>query len=202
MTEWQLFEPGTVPDCTTPTWYEGRERAPHLEEGAHRDRLLLAADMVRDAVDRFGVRSVVDLGSGDGGLLSLLQPYSFDTDTPMWGYDLQRSNVNPAVLERNVDVRYGDVVAGEVEWGELAVATEMIEHLVDPVEFVRKIARHARYMVASSPRTETGDSHYEFHCWAWDEPGYREMVERGGFEVVRHEGVGMFQVLLCKSLLA
>jgi hypothetical protein len=202
VTEWQLFEPGTTPECTTPAWYEGRERAPHLEEGAHRDRLLLAADMVRDAVDRFGVRSVVDLGCGDGGLLSLLQGLSFERDVPMWGYDLQRTNVNPAVLERNVDVRYGDVVAGEVEWGELAVTTEMLEHLVDPVEFVRRIARHARYMVASSPRTETGDSHYEFHCWAWDEPGYRAMVERGGFEVVRHEGVGMFQVLLCRSLLA
>jgi hypothetical protein len=163
---------------------------------------MLAADMVWDAIDRFGVRSVVDLGCGDGGLLSVLQPLSFERDVPMWGYDLQRTNVNPAVLERNVDVRYGDVVAGEVEWGDLAVCTEFLEHLVDPVEFVRKVARNTQYMVASSPRTETGNSHYEFHCWAWDEPGYEAMAERGGFEVVRHEGVGMFQVLLCKSLLA
>ncbi len=195
MTEWQLYEPGTIPDCTTSAWYEGRARAPHLEEGAHRDRLLLAADMVRDAVDRFGVQSVVDLGCGDGGLLSLLQPLSFETDTPMWGYDLQRTNVNPAVLERNVDVRYGDVVAGEVEWGELAVCTEMLEHLLEPHEFVRRVGERSRVIVASSPFTETGASHYEFHTWAWDMPGYRALIEQAGYHVERHETTSMFQVI-------
>ena len=196
MTEWQLFEQGTVPECTTPAWYEGRARAPHLEEGAHRDRLVLAADVVRDAVDRFGVQSVVDLGCGDGGLLSLLQGLSFERDVPMWGYDLQRSNVTPAVLERDVDVRYGDVVAGEVEWGDLAVTTEMLEHLLDPHEFVRRIGARSRVIVASSPFTETGTSHYEFHTWAWDMPGYRALIEQAGYHVERHETTSMFQVLL------
>ncbi len=196
MTEWQLFEPGTVPEYTTPAWYEGRARAPHLEEGAHRDRLLLAADMVRDAVDRFGVRSVVDLGCGDGGLLSLLQETSFERDVPMWGYDLQRSNVNPAVLERNVDVRYGDAVHGQVEWGDLAVCTEFLEHLVTPHDFLSWVYSHSRVLVASSPFTETGQSHYEFHTWAWDVPGYRALIEHAGYEVVRHETTSMFQVIL------
>lgn len=196
MTEWRLFPEDTVPECTLPAWYEGRARAPHLEEGAHRDRLLLAADMVRDAVDRFGVRSVVDLGSGDGGLLSLLQPFSFEMDTPMWGYDLQRSNVTPAVLERNVDVRLGDVVAGEVEWGELAVATEMLEHLLDPHDFVRRVGAHSRVIVASSPFTETDQSHYEFHTWAFDMDGYRALIEQAGYHVERHETTSMFQVVL------
>lgn len=196
MTEWQLFEPGTIPECTTASWYEGRDRAPHVEQDAHRGRLVLAADMVRDAVDRFGVRSVVDLGCGDGGLLSLLQTASFERDVPMWGYDLQRSNVTPAVLERNVDVRYGDVVAGEVEWGELAVCTEMLEHLLDPKEFVRRIAQHSRVIVASSPFTETGQSHYEFHTFAWDQAGYRALIEQAGYHVERHETTSMFQVIL------
>lgn len=196
MTEWQLYEPGTVPECTTPAWYEGRARAPHLEEGAHRDRLVLAADMVRDAVDRFGVRSVVDLGCGDGGLLSLLQGLSFERDVPMWGYDLQRTNVNPAVLERNVDVRYGDTVAGEVEWGELAVCTEFLEHLLSPHEFVRRVGKNSRVIVASSPFTETDKSHYEHHVWAWDVPGYRALIEQAGYHVERHETTSMFQVLL------
>jgi 2-polyprenyl-3-methyl-5-hydroxy-6-metoxy-1,4-benzoquinol methylase len=195
MTEWQLFEPGTVPECTTSAWYEGRERAPHVDQEAHRGRLVLAADMVRDAIDQYGVRSVVDLGCGDGGLLSLLQPYSFEHDVPMWGYDLQRSNVNPAVLERGVDVRYGDAVHGQVEWGELAVCTEFLEHLVTPHEFLAWVRSHARVIVASSPFTETGQSHYEFHTWAWDMPGYRALVEHAGFEVVRHETTSMFQVI-------
>jgi hypothetical protein len=196
MTEWRLFPEGEIPYCTTQEFYEGRARAPHLEEGAHRDRLLLAADMVRDAVDRFGVRSVVDLGCGDGGLLSLLQETSFERDVPMWGYDLQRTNVNPAVLERNVDVRYGDVVAGEVEWGELAVATEMLEHLLDPHEFVRRVGARSRVIVASSPFTETDQSHYEFHTWAFDMAGYRALIEQAGYHVERHETTSMFQVIL------
>jgi 2-polyprenyl-3-methyl-5-hydroxy-6-metoxy-1,4-benzoquinol methylase len=196
LTEWRLFEQGTTPEHTTPAWYEGRARAPHLEEGAHRDRLLLAADMVRDAVDRFGVRSVVDLGCGDGGLLSLLQETSFERDVPMWGYDLQRTNVNPAVLERNVDVRYGDVVAGEVEWGELAVATEMLEHLLDPHEFVRRVGARSRVIVASSPFTERPGSAYEFHTWCWSIEGYRALIEQAGFHVERHETTSQFQVII------
>lgn len=196
MTEWQLFESGTVPECTTPAWYEGRERAPHVDQDAHRGRLVLAADMVRDAIDQYGVRSVVDLGCGDGGLLSLLQPYSFEHDVPMWGYDLQRSNVNPAVLEREVDVRFGDAVNGAVEWGELAVCTEFLEHLVDPHGFVRRVGEHARVIVASSPFTETDQSHYEFHTWAFDMAGYRALIEQAGYHVERHETTSMFQVIL------
>jgi 2-polyprenyl-3-methyl-5-hydroxy-6-metoxy-1,4-benzoquinol methylase len=196
VTEWRLFPEGTVPECTLPSWYDTRARAPHLEEGAHRDRLLLAADMVRDAVDRFGVQSVVDLGCGDGGLLSLLQPLSFETDTPMWGYDLQRTNVNPAVLERNVDVRYGDTVNGEVEWGDLAVCTEFLEHLLEPHQFVRRVGEHSRVIVASSPFTETDRSHYEFHTWAFDMAGYRALIEQAGFHVERHETTTQFQVIL------
>lgn len=196
MSEWRLFPEGSTPAWTTPTWYEDRPRAPHLEEGAHRDRLLLAGDMVRDAVDRFGVRSVVDLGCGDGGLLSLLQGLSFERDVPMWGYDLQRTNVNPAVLERDVDVRYGDAVHGKVEWGDLAVCTEFLEHLVTPHDFLGWVYSHSRVLVASSPFTETGQSHYEFHTWAWDMPGYRALVEHAGYEVIRHETASMFQVIL------
>ena len=34
------------------------------------------------------------------------------------------------------------------------------------------------------------------HCWAFDPPGYRELIEQGGFRVLRQEFVGMFQVVL------
>lgn len=200
MSEWQLFEPGTVPECTLPSWYETRERAPHVDQPAHRARLELAADMVRFAVDQYQVRSVVDLGCGDGGLLSLLSSCSFEHDVPMWGYDLQRSNVNPAVLEREVDARYGDVVAGDVEWGELAITTEMLEHLLEPHEFVRRIAQQSQVIVASSPFIETDQSHYEHHVWAWDVPGYRSLIEQAGYHVERHETTSMFQVILGRKL--
>lgn len=187
MSEWQLFEPGTIPECTTPEWYLDRERAPHLEQAPHVGRLQLTAELVREA-DPF---DVVDLGAGDGGLLSLIQ----NAVSNAWGYDLAPANLDGA-KERGVDVRYGDVVAGDIEWGQLAVATEMLEHLVDPHGFVRRIAEHSKWIVASSPWAETGDNHYEFHVWAWDTAGYRALIEQGGFEVVAHKKDHFFQVIL------
>jgi 2-polyprenyl-3-methyl-5-hydroxy-6-metoxy-1,4-benzoquinol methylase len=182
--EWQLFEPGTIPEYTRPDWYADRERAPHLEQGIHQNRLHLTAQMVRAAQPA----DVVDLGAGDGGLLSLIR------DIPAWGYDLQPSNLDGAA-ERGVDVRYGDVVEGDLEWAELAVATELIEHLLRPREFVQRVAEHAKWIVASSPWTETPESHYEFHTYCWDQAGYRDLIEQAGYQVVRHETVDMFQVI-------
>lgn len=187
--EARLFEEGTTPEYATADWYSGREAAPHLEEGAHRGRLELAAEHIRDAVAKFEVADVVDLGCGDGGLLSLIKGL-----VPAWGYDLQQSNVD-ASAAREVDVRYGDFIATEPEWAELAVATECLEHLVDPHVFVRRVAEHSEAIVASSPFTETAESHYAFHLWAWDMDGYAALLQQGGFEVVRHDTWSMFQVI-------
>ena len=189
MSEWRLFPEGTIPEYSTPEWYEGRDRAPHLEEGIHQGRLRLASEMATSAANRHGCVSIVDLGAGDGGLLSTIGGIR------AWGYDLQHSNVDPARQERGVDVRYGDVVTGDIEWGDLAVATEMLEHLVDPHAFVRRIAEYSRVLVASSPYTETDESHYAFHLWAWDMDGYRALLEQAGYRVERHETVDLFQAI-------
>jgi len=193
VTAWRLFEEGTIPPWTTAEWYAGRDRAPHVDEAVHRGRLDVAARMVRHAAHELELSTVVDLGCGDGGLLWLLDKVRPPLDC--WGYDLQQSNVGPAVAERGVDVRYGNVLWGEMEWGEIAVATEMLEHLVDPHEFVRRIAQHSRVLVASSPHTERHGNAYEFHTWAFDLEGYHELLEQAGFEVVAHETTGMFQVI-------
>jgi hypothetical protein len=187
--EWQLFEAGTVPEYTRPEWYANREHAPHLEQAGHRDRLMATASLVAWAATG-GLRTVVDLGAGDGGLLSLLGPALTG-----WGYDLQPTNLQ-AAKDRGVDVRYGDVVDGDVEWGQIAVCTEMLEHLVDPHAFVRRIAAHAQILVCSSPWGERPGAAYEFHTWAWDLAGYRTLVERSGFAVLRQQRVHGFQLIL------
>lgn len=189
--EWRLFEEGTIPVHTTPEWYAGREHAPHLEQVAHRDRLMFTAAQVAREV-MAGATTVVDLGSGDGGLLSLLGPA-----VKAWGYDLQQTNID-AAKKRGVDVRYGDVLVDDIDWGEIAIATEMLEHLVDPHAFVRTIGEHSRVLICSSPRLETGELHYEFHTWAWDAEGYRALVEQGGWRVDRHTPVHGFQVLVAR----
>lgn len=187
MTEWRLFPEGTIPEHTLPEWYAERERAPHVDEALHRPRLELAAAMARDTL---GMVTLVDLGAGDGGLLQLLAGSGIEC----WGYDLQQSNVDGA-LERGVEVYLHNVLTDEIEWGEIAVATEMIEHLVDPHGFVSWVREHAQVMIASSPWTETAESHYGYHTWAWDREGYRAMFEAAGWQVVDHRAAGMFQVL-------
>lgn len=198
MTEWQLFPQGSIPVFTTPEWYAGRERAPHLEQVGHRERLLLAADMVREAHADYGIESVVDLGAGDGGLLSCLEhsnglPWQYGPT--LWGYDLQPTNIVGA-RERGVDVRLSDVLHDDIEWADLAVATEILEHLVDPHGFVNLLSQKSRAIVVSSPYTETDVDHYEFHTFAWDLSGYRSLITQGGFSVVRQETVAGSQVLL------
>lgn len=172
-----------VPEYTTPEWYSSRERAPHLEQGAHQWRLAQAKRLVVLS----GARTVSDLGAGDGGLLSTLPGLE------AWGYDLQQTNIDGA-KERGVDVRYADFLTAPVDYGELSVCTEVIEHLVDPHGFVRSV--QSEWIVASSPVNETVESHYGFHLWVFDVEGYRALMRQGGYEVVEHVDNGMFQVIL------
>lgn len=184
--QWRLFPRGTVPEHTTTKWYAQRERAAHLEQPGHRERLLATARLVNAAATVRGaltdrVPTIVDLGCGDGGLLQLLR------DTPVrcvaWGYDLQPANVQAGVSLRGVDVRYGDILGNDVVWAEIAVVTEVLEHLLDPHAFVSHIADHCSVVVASSPAYENGAHHYPFHTWAWDLAGYAEMFRGAGYAV-------------------
>jgi len=207
VTEWQLFEPGTLPEWTTPGWYEDRESAPHVDQAEHRGRLDLACDLATYAILRLGASTVVDLGCGDGGLLKLISDRLAEEAArgeivlpwTAWGYDLAPANVEAARSKRGLtNVSYLDVVTDprSVTWGDLAIATEMLEHLLDPHEFVRRVARRSRYLVASSPHVETDRSHYGYHTWAWDQDGYRSLLEQAGYVILRHETWSMFQVVL------
>lgn len=190
-----------VPEHTTPEWYAERESAPHLEQGAHRGRLELAAQYVQVAHEFWDVESLVDLGCGDGGLLQLLlqAPWNgFGNNVKAWGYDLQQTNVDAAKANRpsGVDVRFGNVLDDPIEWGQMANMTEMLEHLIDPHGFLKFVAEHCDTIVCSSPFTETAESHYAFHTWAWDRDGYHALIEGAGFRVVESDTWSMFQVVL------
>jgi len=188
--EWRLFPEGVIPEYTTAVWYQGRERAPHLEQDGHRQRIELTAEIVTVLAGQHSLRSVTDLGCGDGGLLSLLACSGMST----WGYDLSPEAVKGAI-ERGVTAYQMDVVNDWPLLGDLVVAGEMLEHLVNPHAFVRRLRSGCAYMVASSPFTETAASHYEFHTWAWDLDGYRALFENNGWRVVLQETVQSFQVI-------
>jgi SAM-dependent methyltransferase len=184
-----------VPYVSTAEFHADRERARHLEQPAHRPRLLRAAEYVLAAVERFELRpTVVDVGCGDGGLLSLLK----DAPVHAWGYDFAPANV-AGWVERGVEAYQRDVFGADqdrVTFGDITVMTEVLEHLADPYAAVRWVGEHSRYIVASSPWAETREQHDECHCWAFDPAGYRALIEQGGFRILRQEFLGMFQVVL------
>ncbi|MEU6234409.1 methyltransferase domain-containing protein [Kitasatospora sp. NPDC047058] len=195
MAEYKLFA-GDVPHVSTAAFHADRERAPHLEQPIHRPRLEKAAELVLVAAERLpeADRTVSDLGCGDGGLLSLLQAAGL----ACWGYDFQPSN-RAGWQERGVRAFPLDAFGADrnlVSPGTVAVCTEVLEHLADPHEAVRWIGGTARFLVASSPWNETPASHDECHAWAWDHDGYRALIEQGGYQVLRHETVGQFQIIL------
>jgi 2-polyprenyl-3-methyl-5-hydroxy-6-metoxy-1,4-benzoquinol methylase len=189
MTEWKLFE-GEPPFFTTPAWYAALPRTRHLEQHDHGPRLQYSALAVAALATQLGATTAVDLGCGDGGLMSLLGGLD------VWGYALCPADIAGAA-ERGVRAELLDVVAHpeQVRWGEIALATEFFEHVADPHAMAREIARHCRGLVCSSPANETGQAHYEFHAWAWDGGGYRALVEQAGFEVRQHAGIGSYQVI-------
>jgi hypothetical protein len=200
VTEYRFFPEGETPHVSTPEFHQHRERAPHLEQEVHRGRLEKARDFVAAAhsqlvSDGRGDVAMTDLGCGDGGLLKLVCD---SIDIQAWGYDFQPSN-RAGWAERGVTAFPADVFGADgnqIAVGDIAVTTEVLEHLADPHGAVRWIGTRARYLVASSPWTETPESHDECHAWAWDQDGYRALIEQGGFETIRHETVGQFQVIL------
>lgn len=190
MTEWRLQETDFP---STFEYHEHRERVPHLEQGWHSNRLYAAAKMVRKS----NPATVVDLGCGDGGLLQVIKSQGFSC----WGYDFQPSN-SEGWKQRNVMAYALDIFNTDfegVKWGDTAVMTEVLEHLDDPHAAVHDVARHVKYLVASSPADERpGDSICDSHLWAWDWEGYEDLLSPH-FLIMEHKKVDWSQLILGKS---
>jgi hypothetical protein len=189
MAEYRFFDDGTVPYVSTAEFHTDRDRAPHLEQPDHSARLRKVAELVR----KLHPQSIVDLGCGDGGLLSLLQ------DIPARGYDFQPSNVE-GWAERNVTARALDFIAHpeQIIWGELAIMTEVLEHLADPHGFLKIVSQNTRYVVASSPHGETPENHAMEHAWGWDMEGYQQLFNPHWI-VLQHFKLGWCQILTARS---
>ena len=187
--EWKLFS-GSNPEFARAEWYEDIESAHHLEEDHHRERLIAAVDFVKQAIS-LGGKSVVDLGCGDGGLLALLKDHGIEA----YGYDLMPKNIDYAVNIRGVDARYTDFNSNNIDYADIAIMTEVLEHMEDPHSVVKNLP--SKFIVASSPYNENDLHHYEFHLWAWNNAGYKRLIEQGGYRVINQKNVsGWSQLIL------
>lgn len=178
MSEWRLFREGTTPQFTEPAFFAAHPWVDPAGQRGHAERTDMVADLVADVVRDHDVQSVTDLGCGDG---ALLQKIGKRVDVTAWGYDLGVQNIHVATTLRMVDARPANFMRDPVDYGDLVVATEVVEHLTDPHGFVESLP--GNMIVLSSPYDEDDREHYCHHAWAWDADGYRAMVEGCGWTV-------------------
>lgn len=191
--EWKLFQ-GEFSEYASPEWYQDREAAHHLEEDGHKERIEKTLYFIKSAI-KLGGNTVVDLGCGDGGLLSLLK----DRNIKSWGYDLCPSNIAYATKERNVDARYTNFQKNSIiEYADIGVLTEVLEHLETPHQVLKDLP--VKFLIASSPYNENDKKHYKFHLWAWDIEGYKNMIQSTGYKILKHDLVSDWcQVVLAEK---
>lgn len=195
--EYRFFdEKKGVPFFSTQEFHHDRPAAPHIEQhGMQRDRLIAVADLVKKYVEQFGIKSVVDICCGDGGLLEYLHSFFDKRGIKYWGYDFQPSNVENANKNRKVDVRFADVINDDIEYAEMGIMTECLEHFYDPHSYLKKLAsNNVQTLIASSPNGEVPEAHYELHTWGWSEPAYTNLFEQAGYNVIEKTTSTIFQI--------
>ena len=102
------------------------------------------------------------------------------------GFDISEASCQYARDVYGMDAKFADITSGETPPANIAILSEILEHLVSPRDFLTSIKEKYRWIVASSPAYESPSDHYEFHTWAWTGKSFSEMFEEAGYEVVKH----------------
>jgi SAM-dependent methyltransferase len=156
-------------------------------------------DLLADMIRRSSPRLVLDIGSGQGDLLELLSKRVPDAslaglELSQVGTELTRAKVPDA------DVRQVDLINSEARLrlegirADLAVCCEVLEHLDDPVSFLRA-ASAALAPGATLLVTVPGGPRSQFdkligHRRHYSPVELRTLLEEAGFEAVRVDGSG------------
>jgi predicted TPR repeat methyltransferase len=174
----------TEPKFHDAAFYKDRPVSDHIHEPAQRIRMLKTLADVEWILDVDPkLKSVTDLGCGNGGMLWELQRRR---DIECWGYDLSPAAVEFAKNEYQVDAELKDFTQEEVELGDVTVITETLEHLVDPQGLLARIVKQTRFVCASVPAAEDDKKRYEFHLWAWEPAAFQYMFRKLGYDVLLH----------------
>jgi ubiquinone/menaquinone biosynthesis C-methylase UbiE len=168
-------------------WYKDREAADHINQEGHRHRLMKVKDYVLELVGIDESMTIADFGCGNGGLMREIEKSI--PNNKIWGYDLCPANVEDSHQKGNTEnIKYLDFVNEVVEFPNIVISTEVLEHLVDPDAFIKRLLDNGvEYIVASSPDYETPTYHAPFHLWVFNGDSYKEMFEQQGWEVLEHK---------------
>ena len=188
MASHKLFE--APPDFISAEWYKDRAVSDHIHEAAHRGRIIRALADVCYLLD-FDTenKTVGDFGCGNGGMLWRLKERMPDVES--WGYDISPLAVEWATEKYGVKATVKDFInEDDLRFPDVAILTEVLEHLVEPVGLLRKLKNgNVRWVVATSPMWETQERHYEYHLWAWDGAGFKKLFAEAGYFIFAHYGL-------------
>lgn len=167
-------------------WYKDREMADHINQEGHRPRLMQVQDLLLQILEQSPELTICDFGCGNAGLIREIQS---KVNNVIWGYDLQPSNIEDAHKKGNVNnVFYKDFIQdSDIKYPDIAICTEVLEHLVDPDAFLVKLLENGvKYVIASSPDYETPSYHAPFHLWVFNGNSYMDMFIDSGWDVILH----------------
>lgn len=205
MSEWKLFD--EPPFYATPEFFAAHPWISPVHQIGHAERTHMVLNAILRLTDGKIFESLCDLGCGDGSLLR--QVRNETVISRLWGMTQSQGDIDVA-WSHDLNVVQGNFLTDIDEWAEITVMTEVLEHLLDPHAFLRRI--ESQYLVASSPSAETDKWHYEHHTWAWDLTGYAEMIADAGFTILDQaecmsektydHGTGLFQPLRFQVVVA
>lgn len=221
MAEYRLFDPENPPPWLDPEWWRHTENCNHLAHpaGVHQARIEFAAKLACIVARSHGLSEIVDIGAGDGALLSYVEKHVLAGVLPntveRTGYEIIDDSRRFALEDRHVWINGANVteealtgqdtaftrhVCKATRGGRLVVATEFLEHLADPHAMVRWLSDRTEWLLVSSPWGETPDRHEDNHAWAWDHEGYASLLCDNGFGIVSHSDVEWSQLIVARRV--
>ncbi len=176
-----------VPHSHDADFYRDIELADHINQDGHRPRLMQVLDYITQLTSDDDQLTICDFGCGNGGLIREIES---KIPNKIWGYDLLPANVTDAHVKGNTNnITYKDFITDVegIQYPDVAICTEVLEHLVDPDAFLnRLLENNVQCVVASSPDYETPNYHASFHLWVFNGDSYKEMFEQVGWKVILH----------------
>lgn len=201
--EWKLFDPANPPQVADPAWLRKQPWMRLEGQPGFPERASMVYDLVNDVLrwQRPAIDSVTDLGCGDGAMLRFLQTLLSDagiSPASITGHDIGAGDIEHATRIGPYVYHLTDITTemDAVQLGDLNIMTEVLEHMVDPLGFLRDLYLRLRnqmnlggWLVATSPSAETDEWHNDIHLWAWDMSGYQHLFGQAGWEIIEHQNI-------------
>ena len=188
-------------------YHYGSAEAPHTEAYLWRHIIKLSAEL--------NARRVVDIGCGNGALCRELATRGYEVvgcEPSAKGVHFARSSAPELVFHR-IGVDDDPTSVGDESF-DVAIATEVIEHLVRPrqlLRFAKQLLRAGGYLIISTPYhgylknlvlalTNKWDAHLSpfwdgGHIKFWSRKTLSQLLSEAGFRVVRFIGASRLPFL-------